>query len=302
MDSEGKLVVIELKRNKTPREVVAQLLDYGSWVRGLKDEQIASIFDDYLKKYKPDLIEKSLNEVFTERFPDIKEMPEPLNDGHRLIVVANELDNSTERIVQYLADEYGVNINALFFNFFREGEKEYLTRVWLIDPGQAENIVEAKRDGIWNGEYYASFGEGDHRHWEDAVKYGYISAGGRSWYSKTLDMLDANDRVWINVPGRGYVGVGRVVEAVKPITEFTVPTDTGKNVLITQVINYHSPLDQPADQLEYFVRIEWIKTVPLGEAVKEKGFFGNQNIVSRPKDPRWAHTIERLKTRWNIQE
>ncbi|MCD7898215.1 MAG: hypothetical protein LUG50_16335 [Planctomycetaceae bacterium] len=115
-------------------------------------------------------------------------------------------------------------------------------------------------------------------------------------------MLDANDRVWINVPGRGYVGVGRVVEAVKPITEFTVPTDTGKNVLITQVINYHSPLDQPADQLEYFVRIEWIKTVPLGEAVKEKGFFGNQNIVSRPKDPRWAHTIERLKTRWNIQE
>lgn len=135
MDSEGKLVVIELKRNKTPREVVAQLLDYGSWVRGLKDEQIASIFDDYLKKYKPDLIEKSLNEVFTERFPDIKEMPEPLNDGHRLIVVANELDNSTERIVQYLADEYGVNINALFFNFFREGEKEYLTRVWLIDPG-----------------------------------------------------------------------------------------------------------------------------------------------------------------------
>src|SRR5262245_61661147 len=35
LDADGGLVVIELKRNRTPREVVAQLLDYGSWVRGL---------------------------------------------------------------------------------------------------------------------------------------------------------------------------------------------------------------------------------------------------------------------------
>ena len=30
MNSEGNLVVIELKRNRTPREVVAQTLDYAS--------------------------------------------------------------------------------------------------------------------------------------------------------------------------------------------------------------------------------------------------------------------------------
>lgn len=41
MDADGNLVVIEIKRDKTPRDVVAQLLDYGSWVRGLKDEDIA---------------------------------------------------------------------------------------------------------------------------------------------------------------------------------------------------------------------------------------------------------------------
>src|SRR6266542_4192150 len=31
----GDLYVIELKRDRTPREVVAQALDYGSWVREL---------------------------------------------------------------------------------------------------------------------------------------------------------------------------------------------------------------------------------------------------------------------------
>jgi hypothetical protein len=53
LDSDGNLVVIELKRNRTPREVIAQLLDYGSWVRGLEDTDVASIFEEFLKKYYP---------------------------------------------------------------------------------------------------------------------------------------------------------------------------------------------------------------------------------------------------------
>lgn len=32
IDREGELYVIELKRARTPREVVAQVLDYASWV------------------------------------------------------------------------------------------------------------------------------------------------------------------------------------------------------------------------------------------------------------------------------
>src|SRR6056297_2832126 len=51
MDSDGKLVVIELKRDKTPREIVAQILDYGSWIRDLGDEAVAGIFNAYMSKY-----------------------------------------------------------------------------------------------------------------------------------------------------------------------------------------------------------------------------------------------------------
>ena len=43
INEEGDLVVIELKRNKTPREVVAQLIDYASWVQGLSYDEIAAI-------------------------------------------------------------------------------------------------------------------------------------------------------------------------------------------------------------------------------------------------------------------
>jgi hypothetical protein len=301
MDTDGKIVVIELKRDKTPRDVIAQLLDYGSWVRELKDEDIAAIFNDYMTKCQPQQAGVSLDEAFCKRF-GVKEMPESLNDSHELVVVASELDKSTERIVNYLADEYGAAINAVYFRFFRDKDQEYLSRVWLIDPGEAEvKVVEKRGEEPWNGEYYVSFGDGETRRWSDARQHGYIAAGGGSWYSKTLEMLEVGGRIWVNVPGRGYVGVGIVLEKAKPITEFMLSDDSGKQVPIKQIVTTTPDTNKPEDQLEYYVRVNWIKTVSLDKAVKEKGFFGNQNSAARPKTRKWTHTVERLKKRWDIE-
>ncbi len=49
-------------------------------------------------------------------------------------------------------------------------------------------------------------------------------------------------------------------------------------------------------KMEYLVRVEWLDAVPENEAVKEVGFFGNQNTVCHPASPKWRHTVDRLKT------
>src|SRR3954454_19808532 len=43
IDVQGTVYVIELKKDRTPREVVAQALDYGFWVRHLDDGAIAEL-------------------------------------------------------------------------------------------------------------------------------------------------------------------------------------------------------------------------------------------------------------------
>ena len=48
MDSEGNLNVLELKRDKTPRDVVAQVLDYGAWVSTLTRDAIIDIANSHL--------------------------------------------------------------------------------------------------------------------------------------------------------------------------------------------------------------------------------------------------------------
>lgn len=306
LDSDGNLVVIELKRNRTPREVVAQLLDYGSWVRGLEDTDVASIFEEFLKKYYPNHSGTSLDEAFCKKF-GVDQMPEAVNESHELVVVASDLDDSTERIIGYLAEQYGVAINAVFLRFFKDGGTEYLSRAWLIDPGEVEVKVVEKREKLpWNGEFYVCFGgTNSHRSWEEARKYGFVSAGGGSWYTKSLAMLEPGARIWVNLPGSGYAGVGKVVDGVVPIDEFVVDDGSGGKVPITSLPIHAANLTTVAkdpEKAEHVVRVEWLKTVSENEAVKEKGFFGNQTSAAKPRAKRWLHTVERLKKRFEIAE
>ncbi|MFP4395684.1 MAG: hypothetical protein ACLFTI_10520 [Anaerolineales bacterium] len=62
-----------------------------------------------------------------------------------MLVVASEIDASTERILNYLSDTYGVDINAVSFQYFHHREhKEFLARVFLIEPSQVDYSARTK--------------------------------------------------------------------------------------------------------------------------------------------------------------
>ena len=290
---DGSLVLIELKRDRTPREIIAQALDYASWVEQLAPERIAQIYQRFSNG-------GNLDEAFQVRFGAALD-EEMLNQSHQIIIVASELDPSTERIIGYL-NARDIAINAAFFQVFQHGEDQLLSRAWLIDPGETQaNVASTTSKGEkepWNGEYYVSFGDMSSRSWDDARQYGFISAGGGNWYSQTLKLLTPGDRVWVNIPKTGYVGVGRVTEAVRPIREFTVQTPTGEKPaleVLKHAEKYRSNADDP-EKAEYFVRVAWLDTAPIEKAVNEVGLFGNQNTVCQPTTPKWRHTVEQLKT------
>ena len=296
---DASLVLIELKRDKTPRDIVAQALDYATWVEDLTADRIAQIYRNYSKG-------KSLDAAFKERFgEDLDE--DLLNQTHQIILCASELDAATERIVGYLNDK-DIPINVLFFQVFQHGDTQLLSRTWLIDPVEtqenASNTTSTKREREpWNGEFYGSFGEGLGRSWEEARKYGFFCAGGGSWFSQTLSMLNVGDRIWVRIPKLGYVGVGIVEAPSVPLTEFEIETDNGLTsaLKVLKKADYHREFADDAEKAEYFVKVRWLDTVPLNKAFHETGFFGQQNSVCKPTTPKWRHTTDRLKehfTKW----
>lgn len=136
MDEQGDLAIVELKRDLTPRDVTAQALDYASWIKDLSGEAIRNIANEYLKG------KGTLEDIFQEKFEN--ELPDALNSTHKMFIVASDIDPSTERIIRYLSDTYGVNINAVTFNYFKAEDKEFVSRVFLIEPNQVEYQTRTK--------------------------------------------------------------------------------------------------------------------------------------------------------------
>ena len=306
LDANGSVIIIELKRDKTPREVVAQTIDYASWVVTLKPEQLVEIYQGFIIKHSAQLngIERpaSLDLAFDEKF-GLPLADVSLNESHQMVVVATELDASTERIINYLNDYANLPINAVFFSAFADGESQYLSRAWMIDPGETqERAVSQGAKEPWNREFYVSFGhDGKDRHWQDAAKYGYIAGGGGTWYSQTLDKLNEGDRVWVNIPKTGYVGVGTVTGEKCRAEQYRFDNHSNQTLLELNTQGDYSSLPGRADDTaEYLVPVEWKYTVQGDQAFWETGLFGNQNTVCRPLTPKWRHTVDRLKQVWKV--
>lgn len=284
---DGGLVVIELKRDKTPREVVAQALDYASWVQTLEASDVADIY----ATFSPG---GTLADAFQRRF--VQPLDEDtINQSHQIVVVAAALDASTERIVNYLNGR-DVPVNVVFFQVFGNGNEQLLSRTWMIDPGETQlNAALHNPAGSepWNGEFYVSYGDGASRNWDEARKYGFISGGGGTWYSNTLSALSPGDRVWVKVPGQGFVGVGRVTGPRQSATDFRIGDRPALEML--KNADYQRESKDDPDLCEYFVPVKWLETLPLDKAFNEVGLFGNQNTVCKPTAQKWRATIDRLK-------
>ncbi|HET7315359.1 hypothetical protein [Salinisphaera sp.] len=302
LDGDGNVIIIELKRDKTPREVVAQAIDYASWVVNLDESQIGEIYHQFARIYERP--HDSLEAAFKARFGVALDSTDiQLNRAHQMVVVATKLDASTERIIHYLNTHADIAINALFFAAFQDGGNHYLSRAWMIAPedNRERAASHASAKHAWNGEYYVSFG--DNRSWADARQLGFIAGGGALWYSRTLAMLSEGDRVWVNIPKTGFVGVGIVTGERIRADQARFDTPDGRKALDESTLQAPYPQVDPSrsdEDAEYLVPVAWIHTVDREHAVNEAGLFGNQNTVCKPKTPKWDHTVKRLQQAWNI--
>lgn len=123
IDSSRRLVVIENKRDRTPRDVLAQTIDYAAWVNTLTFAEVAALYAAYRHKFQED--DADLGEAFEERFG---EELDAIAEDPRMVIVASRLDDSTERMIEFLAESFGVPVNAILFQPF---ENQLIGRTWL---------------------------------------------------------------------------------------------------------------------------------------------------------------------------
>jgi uncharacterized protein with ParB-like and HNH nuclease domain/predicted transport protein len=162
--------------------------------------------------------------------------------------------------------------------------------------------TDGKPSATWNGrDFYVTIGD---RSWEDALRFGFVSAGGGEIWTKPLERLFPGARVFLYKPSpvKGYVGVGIVKETAKPVTEFEVEVNGERKPILEAPLADPEKVTHDADDpvlREHLVRVEWLKTRPTEDAAWQSGLFTNQVPVCKLRD---RDTIEFLEDAFALKK
>ncbi len=125
IDSSGNIVVIELKRDMLHREALVQAIDYASDVTSWDIEKLSEECSKYTGK--------SLEEYLTENFEEVEWEDISINHVQRILLVGTGVDESLERMVEWLSNNYDVSINVLVLKYTQTSNgDEVIARTSII--------------------------------------------------------------------------------------------------------------------------------------------------------------------------
>ena len=112
IDNIGNTVIIELKRDKTPRETLAQLLEYASYVDNLDYEQLNKIYQEYTGD------EVELEEYHSEYFGN-NEIDQNIswNKSIKFVIIAQKITPEIKQTALFLRKK-GFDIYCIEFKYF----------------------------------------------------------------------------------------------------------------------------------------------------------------------------------------
>lgn len=139
VDKSGATVVIELKRGETPRDVVAQTLEYAAWVDSLSPDQLNqlareyaasneiqadSVLDLYRRSFEDDPNDTGGGTQVSDRVT--------FNNRQRLVIVAEKISDEVEQTLRYLRTRFGADIYGVQFSVHTAGEETLINTTTVV--------------------------------------------------------------------------------------------------------------------------------------------------------------------------
>ncbi|MGB2866604.1 MAG: endonuclease NucS domain-containing protein, partial [Sedimentisphaerales bacterium] len=122
VDSDGRLVVFELKRGILTREAIAQIIDYSSHLVTLPQDELSEHISSRSGKLGIDKIDNFLV-WYQEQFgKEYTEYQRP-----RMVLIGLGADERTKRMASFLS-ESDLDISLITFHGFKQGEDVFLAR------------------------------------------------------------------------------------------------------------------------------------------------------------------------------
>ena len=129
VDGHGDLVIVELKRDRTPRETVAQALEYASYIAELEYDKLEDIFRSYIKDETLNLTESHRDHFSLDSNDAVS-----FNKDQRLVLVGQRITPEIRKTARFLGSK-GVRVTCVEFTYFQseDGKDRLMTQETVVD-------------------------------------------------------------------------------------------------------------------------------------------------------------------------
>lgn len=138
IDNNGNLVIVELKRDKLARNVLAQAIDYASDLATWEIDKLSEICISYTGN--------SLEDHLSANFENIEIDDITINQSQRLLLVGFAIEEPLSRMIEYLSSNFDMAINAIVLNYVKTSNgTELLSRTVTIPEDIAKEKSNKKK-------------------------------------------------------------------------------------------------------------------------------------------------------------
>jgi hypothetical protein len=147
IDGTGTLVAVEIKRGQSPRNVVAQMLDYAAFVSGLSWSDV----DRFCRMRHG----SEASAVFARTFGNSLNVAS--SPAHRLTIVAESFEPSVLDQARYLINGYGVRLVLIEFRLFQIAGQSLLRVEPVLGELPEQGVRTITANGVSSGDGYANW-------------------------------------------------------------------------------------------------------------------------------------------------
>lgn len=150
-----------------------------------------------------------------------------------------------------------------------------------------------------NGIYYFNVDERHERSWADCKKYGFLSAGGGKIFGEQIQSFYKGDVVVAYVGGKGYVGVGIIIEEAVMAKDFRINGKKLDELNLKSKRMMEKNADNP-EKAEYLVKVKWKATCDTDDAkwIRNKRLFAGR--MAKASLQNQEETINFVSSAFNI--
>lgn len=126
LDREGSTAILELKRDRTPRDTIAQALEYASWVESLEYENLEQILKAYLGNEN-----LSLSDYHKAYFKLGAAEGVSFNKDQRIVIVGQDVSPEIRQTAVFLRNK-GIRATCVEFSYFQTDLREQLMSADIV--------------------------------------------------------------------------------------------------------------------------------------------------------------------------